>query len=97
VICFLVIWYTLIVTVTFLYLASLIQALIRGLREKTVGHKVTDSLFFILVRIQDFLLSLMITVVFYRLAMKKQRESGGEDHRGRGTRVYKVDSITQRK
>jgi hypothetical protein len=72
VICYLIIWFTLIVTVTCLYLASLVQALIRGANgKKREGHKITDSIFFTLVRIQDFLLSLMITVIFYRLAIKK--------------------------
>jgi hypothetical protein len=59
---------------TALYVASLILAIIREPHEpKNQIHKIIDSIFFLVVRIQDFMISQMIAVIFYRLALKKKR------------------------
>ena len=70
------IWY-LIVTLlavlafTVTYFASIIQAFMRDPHDpKKDGHKLTDSIYLLLVRIQDLLISLMITILFYRLGVK---------------------------
>jgi hypothetical protein len=81
------------VTVTGIYFASLIQAIIRDPHDqKTQGHKITDSVFFIMVRIQDFMLSIMITVIFYRIGWKKMRSDKGYKR----NLEFKVDSIVNR-
>jgi flagellar biosynthesis protein FlhB len=76
VLCYLIICFTIIVLTTSAYLASLVQAIIRKPHDpKTHLHKIMDSVFFLLVRISDFLISLMISVIFFRLARKKKRSS----------------------
>ncbi len=45
-------WFTIIISATCLYIASLVQALIRIVHEeKSRGHKICDSVFILLVRI----------------------------------------------